>query len=146
MHKMPVARVPVPARILAHGRNKYAIRKRNISNRQRIKQVTHKLYAAFRKYFFDAASEVVCAFFFISMNGLRAVPAVGSQIMQKQGRRRPSPACWLRPAESEYQKETQDAHINYLSAHLLLFTSCNDSLVCAKLDSRVTVPRKTDVA
>src|SRR5258705_3139013 len=41
MHKMPVARVSVRAGVLAHGRDKYAVRKRNIPNRERIKKVSH---------------------------------------------------------------------------------------------------------
>jgi hypothetical protein len=41
MHEMPVVRVSVSAGILAHRRNKYAIRKRNIPNLERIKQVSH---------------------------------------------------------------------------------------------------------
>src|SRR5260370_27414411 len=47
MHEMPVAHVPVRAAVLAHRRNKYAVRKRNIPNRERIKQVSHRVYAAF---------------------------------------------------------------------------------------------------
>src|SRR6267142_2639745 len=47
MHEMPVARVSVSARVLAHRRNKYTVRKRNIPNRERIKQVSHRVYAAF---------------------------------------------------------------------------------------------------
>src|SRR5882762_3419123 len=46
MHEMPVARVSVSARVLAHRRNKYTVRKRNIPNRERIKQVSHRVYAA----------------------------------------------------------------------------------------------------
>src|SRR6266849_6610415 len=49
MHEMPVARVPVRAGVLAHRRNKYAVRKRNIPNRERIKQVSHGGYTAFLK-------------------------------------------------------------------------------------------------
>src|SRR3984893_1406921 len=47
MHKMPVARGIVRARVLAHGRNKHTIRKGKIPNRQRVKKVTHNLYAPF---------------------------------------------------------------------------------------------------
>src|SRR6267378_3190915 len=47
MHEMPVARVSVSIRVLAHRRNKYTVRKRNIPNRERIKQVSHRVYAAF---------------------------------------------------------------------------------------------------
>ena len=47
MHEMPVARVSVRAGVLAHRRNKYAVRKRNIPNRERIKQVNHTVYTAF---------------------------------------------------------------------------------------------------
>src|SRR3981081_3448258 len=42
MHEMPVICVPVSAGVLAHRRNKYAVRKRNIPNRERIKQVSHR--------------------------------------------------------------------------------------------------------
>jgi hypothetical protein len=41
MYKMPVVHVPVSAGVLAHRRNKYTVRKRNIPNRERIKQVSH---------------------------------------------------------------------------------------------------------
>jgi hypothetical protein len=47
MHEMPVVRVSVRAGVLAHRRNKYAVRKRNIPNRERIKQVSHRGYTAF---------------------------------------------------------------------------------------------------
>src|SRR5258706_9310908 len=47
MHEMPVICVPVGAGILAHRRNKYAVCKRNIPNRERIKQVSHRGYTAF---------------------------------------------------------------------------------------------------
>src|SRR5258708_3575757 len=47
MHEMPVVRVSVRAGVLAHRRNKYAVRKRNIPNRERIKQVSHRVYTAF---------------------------------------------------------------------------------------------------
>src|SRR5229473_2068500 len=47
MHEMPVARVPVRAGVLAHRRNKYAVRKRNIPNRERIKEVSHRVYTPF---------------------------------------------------------------------------------------------------
>ena len=47
MHEVPIARVSVSAGVLAHRRNKYAVCKRNIPNRERIKQVTHRVYAAF---------------------------------------------------------------------------------------------------
>ena len=47
MHKMPVARVSVRAGVLAHKRNKYAVCKRNIPNRERIKQMSHRVYTAF---------------------------------------------------------------------------------------------------
>src|SRR6266851_2326754 len=43
VHEMPVIRVSVSAGVLAHGRNKYAVRKRNIPNRERIKQVSHRV-------------------------------------------------------------------------------------------------------
>src|SRR5882762_1652035 len=42
VHEMPVARVSVRAGVLTHGRNEYAIRKCNIPNRERIKQVSHR--------------------------------------------------------------------------------------------------------
>src|SRR5712664_749625 len=54
MHEVPVVRKSVRARVLAHRRNKYAVRKRNIPNRQRIKQVSHSMYAAFPNHSFDA--------------------------------------------------------------------------------------------
>src|SRR5260370_3848507 len=47
MHEMPVARVSVRAGVLAHRRNKYAVCKRNIPNRERIKQVSHRLLILF---------------------------------------------------------------------------------------------------
>src|SRR5216684_6681766 len=47
MHKMPVVRISVSAGILAHRRNKYAVCKRNIPNRERIKQMSHTVYTAF---------------------------------------------------------------------------------------------------
>src|SRR5258708_10205259 len=43
MHKMPVVRISVSAGILAHRRNKYAVCKRNIPNRERIKQMNHSV-------------------------------------------------------------------------------------------------------
>src|SRR5260370_30403126 len=46
MHEMPVVRVSVSAGVLAHRRNKYAVRKRNIPNRERVQQVSHGVYAA----------------------------------------------------------------------------------------------------
>src|ERR1700675_4415976 len=46
MHEMPVVRVSIGAAVLAHGRNKYTVRKRKISNRKRIKQVSHGMYTA----------------------------------------------------------------------------------------------------
>src|SRR6267378_6093576 len=46
MHEMPVVRVSVSAGVLAHRRNKYAIRKRNIPNRERIKQMSHRVHTA----------------------------------------------------------------------------------------------------
>jgi len=45
--QMPVVRVSVRAGILAHGRNKYAVCKRRVPNRERIKQVSHRVNAAF---------------------------------------------------------------------------------------------------
>src|SRR5260370_1946368 len=42
MGEMPVVHVSVGAGVLAHRRNKYTVRKRNIPNRQRIKQVNHR--------------------------------------------------------------------------------------------------------
>ena len=47
MHEMPVVRVSVRAGVLAHRRNKYAVGKRNVPNRERIKQVSHTVYATF---------------------------------------------------------------------------------------------------
>src|ERR1700726_267906 len=47
MHEVPVARVSVCAGVLAHGRNKYSIRERNVANRKRIKQASHSVWAAF---------------------------------------------------------------------------------------------------
>jgi hypothetical protein len=47
---MPVARVSVRAGVLAHGRNKYAVRKGNIPNRQRIKQVGHGAVHSLSQY------------------------------------------------------------------------------------------------
>src|SRR5258708_18069239 len=44
---MPVVRVSVRAGVLAHRRNKYAVRKGNIPNRERIKQMSHRAYTAF---------------------------------------------------------------------------------------------------
>src|SRR5260370_21242226 len=41
MHKMPVVGISVCAGVLAHGRDQYAVRKRNIPNRERIKKVSH---------------------------------------------------------------------------------------------------------
>src|SRR4051812_28880721 len=41
MNEMPVARESVPARILAHRRDEHPIGKRQISNRERIKQAGH---------------------------------------------------------------------------------------------------------
>src|SRR5277367_906624 len=41
MHEMPVVSVSVSAGVLAHWRNKYAIHKPNVPNRERIKQVSH---------------------------------------------------------------------------------------------------------
>src|SRR5258708_26889505 len=46
MHEMPVVRVSVSTGVLAHRRNKYAVHKRNIPNRERVKQVSHGVYAA----------------------------------------------------------------------------------------------------
>jgi hypothetical protein len=40
---MPVTHVSVGAGILAHRRNKYAVCKPNISNRERIKQMSHRV-------------------------------------------------------------------------------------------------------
>src|SRR6266850_5927837 len=42
MHKMPVVGVSVRAGVLAHRGNKYAVRKRNIPNCERIKQMSHR--------------------------------------------------------------------------------------------------------
>src|SRR6266404_7991468 len=42
MHKMPVVGVSVRAGVLAHGRDKYAVGKCNIPNRERIKKVSHR--------------------------------------------------------------------------------------------------------
>src|SRR6266853_310277 len=47
MHNMPVVRISVSAGLLAHRRNKYAVCKRNIPNRERIKQMSHRVYTAF---------------------------------------------------------------------------------------------------
>ncbi len=52
---MPVVRVSVSAGVLAHRRNKYAVRKRHIPNRERIKQVSHGLYTASLNLLFDAS-------------------------------------------------------------------------------------------
>jgi hypothetical protein len=41
MNEMPVVRESVVARILTHRRDEHAIRKRQISNRERIKQARH---------------------------------------------------------------------------------------------------------
>jgi hypothetical protein len=41
MNEMPVVRVSVIAGVLAHRRNKYTVPKRNIPDRERIKQVIH---------------------------------------------------------------------------------------------------------
>src|SRR5207302_10552000 len=41
MNEMPVVRVSVAARILTHRRNEHPIGKRQISNRERIKQASH---------------------------------------------------------------------------------------------------------
>src|ERR1700676_1320427 len=41
MHEMPVVRVSISAGILAHRRDKYAVRKRNIPNCERIEQMSH---------------------------------------------------------------------------------------------------------
>src|SRR5260370_20770671 len=62
MHEMPVDRESVRAGVLAHRRNKYAVSKSNIPNRQGIKQVRHTQYAAFLNHCFDAATEIVCAY------------------------------------------------------------------------------------
>lgn len=42
MHEMPVVRVSVGAGALTHRRDKHAVRKCKISNRERIKQVSHR--------------------------------------------------------------------------------------------------------
>src|SRR5260370_2030392 len=47
MREMPVVRVSVRAGVLAHRRNKYAVCKRNVPNREEIKQVSHRVYTAF---------------------------------------------------------------------------------------------------
>src|SRR6266852_2698497 len=52
MHEMPVVRVSASAGVLAHRRNKYAVRKRNIPNRERVKQVSHGVYAASLNFMF----------------------------------------------------------------------------------------------
>ena len=41
MHKVPIVGVTVEARILAHRRDKHAIAELQISNRERIKEVSH---------------------------------------------------------------------------------------------------------
>jgi len=41
MDEMPVIGVPIAARVLAHGRDEHAISKRHISNRERIKKMSH---------------------------------------------------------------------------------------------------------
>src|SRR6185369_15192762 len=41
MHEMPVAHISVSAGVLAHRRNKYAVRKCDIPDVERIKQVSH---------------------------------------------------------------------------------------------------------
>ena len=44
MHQVPVVRISIVARVFAHRRNKRAIGKRNITNRQRIEQMSHNFY------------------------------------------------------------------------------------------------------
>src|ERR1700693_5589769 len=44
MDEMPVISVPIAAGVLAHRRDEHAICKLQISNRERIKQVSHKSY------------------------------------------------------------------------------------------------------
>ena len=51
MDEMPVVGVTVGARVLAHGRDENAICKLEISNRKRIKKVSHKVYIAFPDLF-----------------------------------------------------------------------------------------------
>ena len=46
MNEMPVIRVAIRAAILAHRRNENAIRKFQISNLERIKQMSHKGYTS----------------------------------------------------------------------------------------------------
>jgi hypothetical protein len=47
MDEMPVIGVPIAAGVLAHGRDEYPIGELEISNRERIKQVSHKSYSVF---------------------------------------------------------------------------------------------------
>jgi hypothetical protein len=49
MHEMPVISVSVGAGVLAHRRHKCAVRKPNISNRERIKQMSHRSIAELSK-------------------------------------------------------------------------------------------------
>jgi hypothetical protein len=46
MDEMPIIGVAIAAGVLAHRRNEHAIRKLEISNRERIKKVSHKQYGA----------------------------------------------------------------------------------------------------
>src|ERR1039458_7199896 len=46
MHEMPVVGISVGTEVLAHGRDKHTVGKREISNRERIEQVSHGSYIA----------------------------------------------------------------------------------------------------
>src|ERR1700690_2068785 len=47
MDEMPVVRVSIGAGVFAHRRNKHAVRKCDIANRQRIKEVSHRVLRCF---------------------------------------------------------------------------------------------------
>lgn len=69
MDEMPVVCVSVGAGVFAHRRNKYAVRKCNIANRERIKQVRHRVLRCFSMLIGRRSQECGCerTFTFVSI-------------------------------------------------------------------------------
>jgi hypothetical protein len=101
MHEVPVARVSVRAGVLAHGRNKYSIRERNVANRKRIKQASHRVWAAFLNL-----KQVRCL-----ISRLRYIDPAPISITLRGPGCQPTPQ-WMIDKEASYSRYAEPANSN----------------------------------
>src|ERR1700730_17173632 len=101
MHEVPVARVSVRAGVLAHGRNKYSIRERNVANRKRIKQASHRVWAAFLNL-----KQVRCLIIHVALH------LSGADLDNVTRPRLPANAAWMIDKEASYSRYAEPANSN----------------------------------